>query len=626
MPVHRFIHTSRLFAVCALLAAGCTSERVSGPTDSAPATAATAATATTAPSDGAGTTTSAVAPVAPGPPTVQYADDFTTDGDSIEGWAWLRDDAGLQSARWVFGRMPGGGTIEFDFELLATNARSGGPGFPARFWLTYGAAGNTFLPPADDPVSVELPNLALPDDPVGYTTRGTVVLTYEQLPPNTTDVWVAINRQAPDGTVEPYHVAVREASVVVRVEPDDGNDGNDGTTTETTGGTTTDTTGDGDNTDGTTGDNTTGDDTAGDETDEGFVGPPLIVSIGDSYISGEAGRWAGNPETLLSADDTDALGADAYNDGGFAEYELIAGCHRSESAMIHIGQAEDGTPVDSLNLACSGGQTYTTADKPGVDQCPDGEAILTDANAADPTYWNTYKGDVHPVTPDYAFTCAQGRTGQVTSLSEFVTPQEGSGAQRPISMVVLSIGGNNFRFGDVVKECVMDFMYARQWGTRWINIGFGVKVPIPYLIETHCKDSAIASQVFNPDSIAARRHEIAGSIYDIREVMAAAGYADSDWTLVVNTYPSPIPNSDEFDFFETGINRFDEGCGFWDEDADWANSVALPTINQTVRNAVADVGASNIVVMDTSQAFDDRRLCEDDVEKVDAVFGPDSWQ
>lgn len=50
----------------------------------------------------------------------------------------------------------------------------------------------------------------------------------------------------------------------------------------------------------------------------------------------------------------------------------------------------------------------------------------------------------------------------------------------------------------------------------------------------------------------------------------------------------------------------------------------MPTINQTVRAAALNVGAPNIVIMDTSHAFDGRRLCEDGTEKVGSVFGPTS--
>ena len=63
------------------------------------------------------------------------------------------------------------------------------------------------------------------------------------------------------------------------------------------------------------------------------VGTPAIVALGDSAISGEAGRWAGN--TNDSSSKVDALGASAYSDA--AGGEAIRGCHRSQSAEVHIG-------------------------------------------------------------------------------------------------------------------------------------------------------------------------------------------------------------------------------------------------------------------------------------------------
>ena len=62
------------------------------------------------------------------------------------------------------------------------------------------------------------------------------------------------------------------------------------------------------------------------------VGAPWIVSVGDSAISGEAGRWAGN--TNQSSSKVDALGSTAYNDNATNTAEQIPGCHRSKSAEV----------------------------------------------------------------------------------------------------------------------------------------------------------------------------------------------------------------------------------------------------------------------------------------------------
>src|SRR5437763_11434069 len=88
------------------------------------------------------------------------------------------------------------------------------------------------------------------------------------------------------------------------------------------------------------------------------VGTPAVVSVGDSAISGEAGRWAGNTNGSSSA--VDALGSTAYWDT--ASGEAISGCHRSKAAEIHIGGG-----VASANLACSGARTYTQPYSSGSD-------------------------------------------------------------------------------------------------------------------------------------------------------------------------------------------------------------------------------------------------------------------
>src|SRR4051812_8351327 len=62
------------------------------------------------------------------------------------------------------------------------------------------------------------------------------------------------------------------------------------------------------------------------------AGPPAVVSLGDSAISGEAGRWAGN--TNQSYTRIDALGPTAYNE--VSNGEAVPGCHPPKSAEGHL--------------------------------------------------------------------------------------------------------------------------------------------------------------------------------------------------------------------------------------------------------------------------------------------------
>src|SRR5438132_13125301 len=84
------------------------------------------------------------------------------------------------------------------------------------------------------------------------------------------------------------------------------------------------------------------------------AGSPWIVSVGDSYISGEAGRWAGNSNNGESY--IDALGSTAYYDNPGHTAEVINRCHRSAAAEVYTGV------VNGYNLACSGAKTSTFTD------------------------------------------------------------------------------------------------------------------------------------------------------------------------------------------------------------------------------------------------------------------------
>ena len=85
------------------------------------------------------------------------------------------------------------------------------------------------------------------------------------------------------------------------------------------------------------------------------AGPPWVVTLGDSYVSGEAGRWAGS--TNLGSRRVDALGPTAYFDNAAGTAEQIKGCHRSRSQEGAIGGG-----VRSVSFACSGASTSTCTD------------------------------------------------------------------------------------------------------------------------------------------------------------------------------------------------------------------------------------------------------------------------
>jgi hypothetical protein len=282
-------------------------------------------------------------------------------------------------------------------------------------------------------------------------------------------------------------------------------------------------------------------------------GTPWVVTVGDSYISGEAGRWAGN--TNNGEQYIDALGPTAYYDNAGNTAEQIYRCHRSHSAEAYIGGG-----VTGLDLACSGAQTstYWTSQnwfKPGLDFYDDGA----------------------------------GDHGQARMLQDFA-------ASHNVRMVAISIGGNNYNFASIVQTCVTDFLTTPSW---W---------------PSYCKDDSSVQANFSSGNVAAQTANIKNAILNISTAMSNAGYTTSQYGIVVQDYMSPIPYGSAFRYPESGYSRQSTGgCGFWSPDADWANNSALPTIDNSILNAAAQTGLSNVVTMDLAAAFNGRRLCENTV-------------
>ncbi|WP_350278240.1 hypothetical protein [Kribbella sp. HUAS MG21] len=292
------------------------------------------------------------------------------------------------------------------------------------------------------------------------------------------------------------------------------------------------------------------------------TGTPYVVTVGDSYISGEAGRWAGSSND--SETPADALGAHAYHDNASRTGEQIPRCHRSLSAEAYIGGA-----VGGVNLACSGARTTTGAGeyfKPGIDFYDDGA----------------------------------GHLGQAKALQQFA-------ALHNVKQVVVSIGGNDFNFAAIVTQCVQNFLLSPSWNPDY------------------CRDDSSVVANFTAANVTTVRSRIATAFQNIRTAMRNAGYGDNAWNLVVQTYPSPIPAASGFRYGQTGYTRQSVGgCGFWNADADWANSTALVTINNTVRAAIAQSGLTNTRVLELQSAFNGRRLCEKGVGLYEEV-GLTSW-
>ncbi len=293
--------------------------------------------------------------------------------------------------------------------------------------------------------------------------------------------------------------------------------------------------------------------------------PPAVVTVGDSAISGEAGRWAGN--TNGSPSRTDALGPTAYYDNASGTGEAIPGCHRSKSAEAHIGGG-----VVSLNLACSGARTYTHtgsdgAFKPGLDFYDDGA----------------------------------GHIGQAKALQQYATNHD-------VKAVVVLIDANNYGFADIVQACVLDWLTSPSW---WKN---------------YCQDDSDIASRFTAANVASITAAVKQSFLNLRQAMLNAGKADGTYKILAQTYSSPLPNASGNRYPETGFTRQTiGGCGVWNSDENWSNNTVVATFNKTIKDAVAQSRLTNIALLDMQNALVGHRLCENTAGLLEDQ-GLASWQ
>ena len=177
-----------------------------------------------------------------------------------------------------------------------------------------------------------------------------------------------------------------------------------------------------------------------------------------------------------------------------------------------------------------------------------------------------------------------------------------------VDLVVLSIGGNDFEFSSTVEQCATDFMTS------------------PYVDKDYCHDDGSVTARFSDFNIEQVRQRLVLAYQDVITAMTGAGYSPDDWTLMVQTYPSPLAPGGDIRYNEFGYSRYSQGgCPFWNDDADWANSTVMDLINGTIRDAVAELDAPNVMILDVRNILAGHRLCEDTVDLVGTSDGADSW-
>jgi hypothetical protein len=264
------------------------------------------------------------------------------------------------------------------------------------------------------------------------------------------------------------------------------------------------------------------------------------VSLGDSYISGEAGRWNGN--SITPTGDKDGTDRACQPAGPSCQVDKTrvyekgtedGGCHRSDVAEIHSASLAVDQRID---LSCSGAVTKN------IFRAADG---------------------------------GEGQNGEPPQADKLLPVAR----SRDVKLIMLSIGGNDLGFASIVAACLE--AYAAKTGP--------------------CQPSQQPKiDAAKPRALAG----VEKAIDEIRAVMTEAGYGRGDYRLILQTYPSVAPRASEVRYPEFTQERTLNGCPFYDQDANWARDSAAGQIGAVSKAAAAARGIETLDLLNAFQGHE----------------------
>lgn len=292
-----------------------------------------------------------------------------------------------------------------------------------------------------------------------------------------------------------------------------------------------------------------------------------VVSMGDSYISGEAGRWQGNGfngQYSYKAKQGSAYGTDraAYDCTGSGTDEKcehdpkrVYGetgegkeqCHRSDVAPIKSLGEVFGIPEERrINIACSGATTDDVISK-------------------------TFKGEKPQVE-------------QLAKLSKLYH----------LKYVVLSIGGNDLGFSKIAQDCVIGYEFNSPCSTK------------------------------GRDDVAGKlegvRNKVAEAVEAVQKTLRDAG--QNDTKIILQGYPNPIPAAQNIRYEnKMWMREMAGGCPLHDKDVDWLHYEVVPGLNQSVASVAR---AANVIYLDSQSAFAGHELCSKGASQAQEDSTPDN--
>jgi lysophospholipase L1-like esterase len=145
-----------------------------------------------------------------------------------------------------------------------------------------------------------------------------------------------------------------------------------------------------------------------------------------------------------------------------------------------------------------------------------------------------------------------------------------------LRVVTVTIGANDVGFADLALDCIKAY----------------------FLLGPRCQD-VWATRI--PAGLAAAAPRIRSNLAEIRTVMRGAGYADSDYQLVLMSYTSPITEDNRYVF-----TRAFEGCPFRLDDSQWARDSVVPGFTSMMGTVAAQAG---VRFLDMGPSLRGREVC-----------------
>lgn len=259
-----------------------------------------------------------------------------------------------------------------------------------------------------------------------------------------------------------------------------------------------------------------------------------IVSLGDSFISGEAGRWQGNSLNFTGTrEGTDRAASCTL--GIFCSYDAHRvyggsydnGCHRSDVAEIKSAAISVN---EKINIACSGAQTNN---------------IRRASQGGRP-----FKGEAP-------------QADQLATIAQ----------QRNVKLIILTISANDLGFTNHVINCTV----------AW-TLGYTC-----HAAEQAALEAALpAAKQGLRKAVDEIRAVMTGAGYTGSQYrLVMQGYSSPVPRGADNRYPET-----GWSRLTTG------GCPFWNVDSDWAKNQATPTIVDNMRAVAAEKGVQFLDVRD----------------------------